>query len=804
MKRLISHSLYLRLTFWVMLTVLIVFFIITYFVTATTRRAVVIGYTDNVKSRLEISNQRINSVLVGVEVAVDNTIPEIEEAISNPDQLYHVVQRLLELNPNIVGSAVAFEPYYYASKGRQFSPYAYRTADSTIQTKQLGTREYDYHSMEWYRIPKQLRKERWSEPYYDLGGGEQLMTTYSHPLYDEEGKMYAIVTADISLRWLRRFVRESDVDFNARMLGMDENKENIKIDSEFFATHAYSFIIGKSGTYIVHPLHERILNDTYFKYSAQTKDDKIDDQIGRNMVAGRSGMNEITRDGIRLMIGYAPIERTGWSMATVIPKRPLFSKVQRFSYSVIAMMLIGVLLLFSVCHRLMKRITKPLRLFASSADEIARGNMKASLPDIKTKDEMKRLHDSFGLMQTSLIEQMEELKEVNAQKGRIEGELKVARDIQMSMLPKKYPPYPERDDIDIYGTLTPAKAVGGDLFDFFIRDEKLFFCIGDVSGKGVPASLVMVVILSQFHSISAHEAMPDRIVSMINDTMAENNDSNMFVTFFVGVLDLPTGRLRYCNAGHDRPILIGSGVGQLPCDSNIPVGVMAGWKYSMQQTLIDPQTTLFLYTDGLIEAERINHEQFGEDRLLEEAKALYDSKSFSPVNLMQRMTDAVHAFVGDAEQSDDLTMLAIQYTKYHLEVKLQKSIILPNNIDKVSELATFVDEICESLDFDPVTAMQMNLAIEEAVVNVMSYAYPQGTKGYVNIEAQADEARLKFVITDTGVPFDPTTRAEVDTTLSTEERGIGGLGIHLVRTIMDSINYERVDGKNILTLRKFF
>lgn len=807
MKRLISHSLYLRLTFWVMLTVLIVFFIITYFVTATTKRAVKTGYTDNVKSRLEISNQRINNVLVSVEVAVDNTLPEIEAAIDRPEQLYYVVRRLLELNPIIVGSAVAFEPYYYPSKGKQFSPYAYKRADSTIVTKQLGTSEYDYHSMEWYRIPKQLNKDWWSEPYYDLGGGEQLMTTFSHPLYDKQGKLYAVVTADISLNWLRKFIRESDVDFNNRMLGKKEkieNSDSIKIDSTFFASHAYSFIIGKSGTYIVHPLQERILNDTYFKYSAETKDDKIDDQIGRDMVAGRSGINEITRHGIKLMMGYAPIERTGWSMATVIPKKPLYSNVLHFSYSIIIMMLLGALILFSVCYRLMKRITKPLRLFASSANEIASGNLNVSLPEIKTKDEMKRLHDSFGLMQASLIEQMEELKEVNAQKGRIEGELKVARDIQMSMLPKTYPPYPERNDIDIYGMLTPAKAVGGDLFDFFIRDEKLFFCIGDVSGKGVPASLVMAVTLSQFHSVSAHETMPNRIVSMISETMAENNDSNMFVTFFVGVLDLPTGRLRYCNAGHNRPILVGSGVGMLPCDPNIPVGALAGWKYTMQETLIDPQTTLFLYTDGLIEAEQSSHEQFGEDRLMGEAKVLYDSKSFSPTKLIQHITDAVHAFVGDAEQSDDLTMLAIQYTKYHLEVKLQQSIILPNNVDKVSELAAFVDGICESLEFDAVTTMQMNLAIEEAVVNVMSYAYPPGTKGYVNIEAQADEARLKFVITDTGVPFDPTTKAEVDTTLSTEERGIGGLGIHLVRTIMDSINYERVDGKNILTLRKFF
>jgi sigma-B regulation protein RsbU (phosphoserine phosphatase) len=266
-------------------------------------------------------------------------------------------------------------------------------------------------------------------------------------------------------------------------------------------------------------------------------------------------------------------------------------------------------------------------------------------------------------MQHSLAEYVEELKNTTASKAAIENELKVAHDIQMSMLPKTFPPYPERDDIDIFGTLTPAKDVGGDLFDFYIREEKLFFCIGDVSGKGVPASLFMAVTRSLFRNVSAHTSSPEMICTAINNALTEGNDTNMFVTFFVGVLDLATGLLDYCNAGHDEPLLIGRGVGVLPCDPNLPLGVLAGWKFSPQHISIDPQTTIFLYTDGLNEAENIAHAQFGNDRIFSVAKKLLTNGENQPDTIIGKMGEAVHTFVGEAEQSDDLTMLAIQFKR---------------------------------------------------------------------------------------------------------------------------------------------
>ena len=263
-------------------------------------------------------------------------------------------------------------------------------------------------------------------------------------------------------------------------------------------------------------------------------------------------------------------------------------------------------------------------------------------------------------MQQSLTRYVEDLRSATAQKAAMENEMKVAHDIQMSMLPKTFPPYPERNDLDIFGTLTPAKGVGGDLFDFYIRDEQLFFCIGDVSGKGIPASLFMAVTRSLFRNISQHVSKPDHIVNALNQAQSEGNDTNMFVTLFVGVLDLKTGTLRYCNAGHDAPLLLGTEVTLLPCDCNLPIGVIADFTFEQQEITLERPSTIFLFTDGLNEAENINHAQFGDERINKIAESMVADGQLEPTQVIRHMTDAVHTFVGIAEQSDDLTMLAIE------------------------------------------------------------------------------------------------------------------------------------------------
>ena len=765
-----------RLTFRVTATILVIFTVITAviyaFVWALGFGAGLFYY----RQKIDRSNEKINGMLASIETAVANNQLEIGENINAPDKMFDITEHILQQNPNIVGSAVAFRPNFYPQKGRQFAPYAYRQ-DSLILTKQLGSASYDYHHMDWYEGPMKEGKGYWSNPYLDEGGGEIPMITYSIPLNDRKEKKCGVLTADIALDWLSDLIKEEDYD-------------------DFLDT--YCFVIGRDGTFIVHPNKELVLKETVQEYCKRT-DGAEDDSLAVKMLAGGRGTNSIKVDGVRHFISYAPIERTGWAMCIVVPIDNLFEIGYILGAIVAIIMLMGVFIMSVVCYLNIRSVTKPISRFAYTADQIAKGNFLVVLPQVKSKDEMLRLRNSFATMQRSLIRQIEETKLVNEQKGRMESELQIARDIQMTMLPKTFPPFPDRSDIDVYAQLKPAKEVGGDLYDFYIRDEKLLYCIADVSGKGVPASLLMAMTRALFRTVSAHESNPAKIVSNINGPMAAENETDMFVTLFVGVLDLPTGRMRYCNAGHCAPLLIdsaGTRIGPLPVEPNIPVGILTDMKYKIQETTIDPNTTIFLYTDGLTEAENTRHVLFGEERLMEALQPL------PPQSLIEHVTEVTRQFVGEAEQSDDMTMLTILYSKQQSDIKLKRSITLPNNVEDVPQLASFTDEVCEALELEMSLTMSINLALEEAVVNVMSYAYPAGTKGNVNIEAEADEEWLKFVISDNGVPFDPTEKEEVDTTLNAEERPIGGLGIHLVRQIMDSINYEFIDDKNVLTLKK--
>lgn len=326
------------------------------------------------------------------------------------------------------------------------------------------------------------------------------------------------------------------------------------------------------------------------------------------------------------------------------------------------MLVFMIILISAVLYFVIQYQLRPLKMLAEDAHQVAKGDFSVQLPIIHRNDEIRNLRDSFSDMTQSLTSYIDKLTETTSQKASMESELRIASDIQMSMLEKTFPPFPDRHDIDVYGMLKAAKGVGGDLFDFFIRDERMFFCIGDVSGKGVPAALVMAVTRTQFRIVASHETEPEIIVSTINNIMSANNDTNMFVTLFVGMLDLASGRLTYCNAGHDSPLILDkNGVNELPCEPNLPIGVLENWEFKQQEAMLLSPSTIFLYTDGLNEAENITHAQFGDKRIVQEAKTLLSEGELHPREVIDRMTDAVHQFVGGADQSDDLTMLAVYY-----------------------------------------------------------------------------------------------------------------------------------------------
>ena len=475
----------------------------------------------------------------------------------------------------------------------------------------------------------------------------------------------------------------------------------------------------------------QVYKDSYFSISSST---------GVDIVARPD-----TMPGRKYRIFDEEIDATGWHLSIIIPEDVLYADLRRVGFIVTILMLLGLALLVFIM------------IFAGR--------------------------------------NLQNLMDVSTQRERMLSELEIAKTIQKAMLPKVFPPFADRPDLNIYGMVRPAKEIGGDLYDFYVRHDKLFFCVGDVSGKGIPASLVMATIRSLFRSVTAHVEQAHEVLIQMNDTLAEQNDQNMFVTLFAGVLDLKTGELSYCNAGHNAPLIIRgekAEVHTMDVHPNLPVGIMTGFAYVEQKLQLAYGDTLFLYTDGLTEAENIRHEQFGEDRM---EKSLHSCLALRPREIVDAMDAQVAAFVGDAEQSDDLTLMAVRYQK--------PAIIMRNDIQQIPTLAEWVD----ALDCIPEELnMPINLALEEAVSNVMLYAYPGRNDGKVFVEfAKAKDEqgeKLIFTISDSGIPFDPTAKPEADITLSAEERAIGGLGIHLVRKLMDEIRYERQDEKNILTLVK--
>ncbi len=445
-----------------------------------------------------------------------------------------------------------------------------------------------------------------------------------------------------------------------------------------------------------------------------------------------------TITGRKYQIFNEEIDATGWHISIIIPESVIYADLRRIGLIVSLMMFIGLALLVFIVYR--------------------SGKDTAKLVDTTTQNE------------------------------RMESELNIASAIQMAMLPKVFPPFMDRLDMNAYGMVKPAKEVGGDLYDFYVRHDKLFFCIGDVSGKGVPAALVMATMRSLFRSVTSHEERAAKIVAEINNTLADQNDQNMFVTFFLGVLDFKTGKMEYCNAGHNAPVLHRR---LLDVKPNLPLGIVSGYEFEAQSIQMEYNDTIFLYTDGLTEAENEQHEQYGEERMLQTLAALTDSR---PREVVEAMLEHIETFVNGAQQSDDLTMLFIRYQK--------PALIMRNDIQQIPSLPDWID----SLGIPQELNMPINLALEEAVSNVMLYAYPNIKSGIVIVEfarsTDDDGEHILFTISDSGIPFDPTQQEEADISLSAEDRAIGGLGIHLVRKLMDRITYRREDEKNVLTLIK--
>ena len=781
-----KHSFANILSFRVMLVLIVMMTIIMITVYDVTKDTMALEAGSRYESIILNSNERIRGVLSDVYVGAINNINDIERDIDDPDKLQAHLERMVKLNMYMSSCRLIFEPDFFPQKGHHLEIYAWRDSTGTIRGKQMNEHHPDYLTHPWYKAAFERQEGDWTPPYFDRAASQQLTTTYLTHIHDHQGRKVGMLGADVSLEWLR--LRHQRIDA--------ENHERFEKD---FKDQSYSFIIDSDGTYLIHPDRERVLKKKFQEIAALTPD-TADDEMAQDMMAGKSGSRRILKDGVDSWVFYSFVKYADWTVVVVVPEAIIHHNGNTLVLFLLGILATGLLIIYVLSHKLIHQIMKQLKRFVTAAGEMAQGNFNAELPEMRSK-EMDALRTAFMDMENSLARYVEELKTTTASNVALEQELKIASDIQQQMLPKVYPPFPERTDIDIFGEVVTAKKVGGDLFDFFIRDDKLYFSIGDVAGKGVPAALVMAVTRSMFRSASLSNTSPKLIVESINRSVCQSNDSFMFVTLFMGVLDLKTGHLLYTNAGHEPPVLVGGAHTRfINVNNNIPLGLRSDWEYTEQKSLIDKGTTLFLYTDGYTEAETTEHEQFGRERMCSEALRLsaehLDSREF-----VRQIRQAERTFVHGIPQSDDISLLAIKYLGSDALHQYHRGISLLNDVKEIPALAIFVGSICEDMRFNQLTTDGVNLAVEEAVVNVMNYAYPEGTRATILLEVFADEESVRFELRDDGKPFDPTSE-EVDVENNVKNKIIGGMGIHLIRHYMDHIAYERKDGQNVLTMTK--
>jgi len=600
---------------------------------------------DNARNLALSKANQIEAVLRAVQKVPENLAYYLENSSCDNNELMRLLRSLVQNNPEIYGAAVAFEPYGFDKKLLHFAPYFFKS-DGSIEFTDLGKGSYRYNAWDWYQIPKELNMPAWSEPYYDEGGGYTLMATYSVPFYKQSGgkkQCRGIVTADINLAWLQEVVSSTKV-----------------------LQTGYAFLISKNGIIVTHPSKELIMNETIFGV-AEARDDPQLRDIGRKMIRGESGFvpfRSIDSEKPCWMY-YAPIPSNNWSLAVLFPRDELVADITRLNGIVIALGIAGLLLLSVAIVFIAHSITTPLRAMVQATKTIAIGNLDVELPPVRFEDEVGKLTEAFRYMKESLKEYIRALTETTASKERIESELKIARDIQMSILPKVFPPFPGRTEFDIYAAIEPAREVGGDFYDFFfIDDNHLCFVIGDVSGKGVPAALFMAVTKTLMKAKTSQDADPGMILTKVNKDLNQGNEACMFVTIFIGILNTTTGEIHYANGGHNPPLMIRSGdnlsfaVEPLPVSHGLVVGAMEESIYQTETVILKPRDAIFVYTDGVTEAMNEQGELFSDDRLKKQLIKLHRKSAQETIAGIMK---GIASFAREVPQSDDITMMMIRF-----------------------------------------------------------------------------------------------------------------------------------------------
>lgn len=612
------------------------------------KRAEFAAATAATANRIDVVGRAVEKITEGLAVTVDDTEPA-------PARARAMVRRTVRDNDELYAAGIGYEPALYDN----FAPYAYdpsgqyggtatngSSGSDQVVVTDLGKDGRAYEVGDWYQLPFQTRHAVWTEPYYQEGGGDVVLATYAVPVHlrDDKAPVSAVVTGDISLFWLRRLLQNIDVG-----------------DS------GYAFLISKNGTFIAHPDPGFIMNQSIFSVAAARNDAQLR-AIGQKMTAGGSGY--VLFDGLRSMkadgaswLAYRPVASTGWSLGLVVSDSAISADVVALNRIQWGIALVGIAALLVITLLIAGTITRPIRGLDAATHALASGDLGAPLPKARGRDEIARLTSSFSQMRDDLERHIDELRESTAVQERMHSELRIAAGIQMDLVPRTFPAFPERRDLDLFATLVPAREVGGDFYDFVeVDDDRLCMAIADVSGKGVPAALLMAVGRSFLRSFVREGGSPAEVVRALNEEIAAENEASMFITMFLAVADMHTGEVRYASAGHNPPfhVTADGAATQVPRVRGVALGARPGMAYDEGTLKMAPGDVLFLYTDGVSEAMDADNVMFTEPRIGEElATAVVGGASCESV--VQHMLAAVRSHADGVEQFDDVTMLAFRY-----------------------------------------------------------------------------------------------------------------------------------------------
>jgi phosphoserine phosphatase RsbU/P len=623
------RSLTTRLIVWTLVAVGAVYVATVFVSNGLARRMAIAAAEREAVNEADAAASHVEDVLHSIEertLALGETLSVLAPGGADADRL---LRRFVEGDPDVFGGAIAWGP---GPRAEHRALYYHRGTDDSgrLEPADLASEAYRYWEREWFREALASGRPLWTEPYRDTGGGEAWMVTFAVP-FGAAGAPAGVATADLRLVRLESIVNE--IELGRRGFGL---------------------LVSRSGHVVAATKGERVDHAATVLQQARPEARVWVEPILQKVQAGEPGFARVEREGRPFRLTYRPLSRAGWTLATLYPEDELLAGVTRLRVVQGSLGLAGLGLLALVVVLLSRRLTRPLSALAASAETIARGDLDAPLPPVESRDEVGALARAFHHMRDSLKEYIRNLQETTAAKERLEGEIKVARRIQADMLPAPAAGGPG-ENYELGATLVPARTVGGDLFDHFSDGSRVFFLVGDVSGKGIAAALFMARATTVFEVEASREADPGALLARVN----RDNEAGMFVTAAVGVLDASSGELAFALAGHDPPVLVpaASAPRVLPAEGGRVLGLIEASDFPVNRIRLGPGDAVILYTDGVSEAQDAGGAFFGVERIVATAVSL---RHVAAPALTGGLLGAVRAFAGEAPQSDDITILTLR------------------------------------------------------------------------------------------------------------------------------------------------